>query len=215
MSEPSTTRKMSRFQAFFMVSSLCISLTIALMLITDSREYNHNMIEEGRQIRASISVNDWHAVREKTLQRQASWIHDSGFYLWFLSKITPQSATPFDHLSTNTLNARLQQNTQILAYQIALRLTMLEYWLLLSLPLLICLIISAINRHRANMYSFGGARPNRTRLYFKAIWLTLSTISFYVLAPSLLGPFAIYLPVFSLILVALLISGIIRNFHKI
>lgn len=208
------TAKHTRLELFLILISLSVAGMLLMLLLTKPDEYKAKVLEESYQIRGSISESDWNQLHKTTLYLQDKWINESGLYKWFLSKLMPENKTEWDGVVSDTFQYRLSINGQILAYQIALRITMFKYWLYVSLPLCLALIYSAINRYRANAYSFGGSRPNVVRLYIKVIWLSLLLFTFFMLSPNFIGGLLPYFPLIYLIAVSLLVSGIIRNFHK-
>ena len=208
------TSKHTRLEIILLISSLSVAAMLLMLLLTEPEEYKANVIQESYQIKKSISSNDWDVLHKETLNLQDEWVNGSGLYKWFLSKLMPEKETEWDGVIGSTFQERLSINGQILAYQIALRITMFKYWLFVSLPLCIALIYGSINKHKANAYRFGGAKPNIVRLYIKIIWISFCIFAFFMLAPNFVGRFLPYFPLFYLVGIALLISGIIRNFHK-
>lgn len=208
------TAKHTRLEVILLVGSLCVAAMLMMLLLTGSDEYKSNVQQEARQIKAAISKNDWEVLHRQTLNLQDKWVNDSGLYKWFLSKLIPETDTEWDGVVGSTFQQRLAINGQILAYQIALRFIMFKYWFFVSLPLCAVLIYGGINKYRANAYRLGGAKPNMVRLYIKVIWVSFCLFAIFMLSPNFIGSFLPYFPLIYLICVALLISGIIRNFHK-
>lgn len=208
------TSKHTRLEVLLLVSSLSMAAMLLMLLLIDPDEYKSNVLQESYQVKAAISDNDWEVLHKETLGLQDKWINESGLYKWFLSKLVPEKNTEWDGVVGSTMQERLAINGQILAYQIALRITMFKYWLFVSLPLCIALIYGSINKYKANAYRLGGAKPNLVRLYIKVIWISFCLFAFFMLAPNFVGGVLPYFPFIYLITIALLISGIIRNFHK-
>lgn len=208
------TAKHTRLEVILLVGSLSVAAMLIMLLLTGPGEYKSNVQQEALQIKAAISKKDWEVLHSQTLNLQDRWVNESGLYKWFLSKLTPEAETEWDGVVGSTFQERLAINGQILAYQIALRLTMFKYWFFVSLPLCAALVYGAINKYRANAYRLGGAKPNMVRLYIKVIWVSLCLFTLFMLSPNFIGSFLPYFPLIYLICIALLISGIIRNFHK-
>ncbi|PLT25092.1 DUF4400 domain-containing protein [Pseudoalteromonas sp. MelDa3] len=208
------TSKHTRLEILLLLCSLSVAAMLLMLLLTDPDEYNTNVLQESYQIKGAISENDWNVLHNQTLFLQDKWVNGSGLYKWFLSKLMPEKDTEWDGVIGSTFQERLAINGQILAYQIALRIMMFKYWLFVSLPLCLALIYGSVNRHKANAYRFGGAKPNLVRLYIKIIWISFCLFTFFMLAPNFVGGVLPYFPFIYLIGIALLISGIIRNFHK-
>ncbi|MDC9563462.1 MULTISPECIES: hypothetical protein [unclassified Pseudoalteromonas] len=208
------TSKHTRLEVILLVSSISIAAMLLMLLLTDSEEYKSSVLDESYQVKNVISQNDWTVLHNETLALQDKWVNESGLYKWFLSKLVPEKDTEWDGVVGSTMQERLAINGQILAYQIALRITMFKYWFFVSLPLCIALIYGSINKYKANAYKLGGAKPNLVRLYIKIIWISFCLFTFFMLAPNFVGGALPYFPFIYLIIISLLISGIIRNFHK-
>ncbi|PTC00939.1 hypothetical protein C9975_04765 [Thalassospira xiamenensis] len=209
------TSQVTRAQFIMIMLCLSVFMIFALMVIRDADAYRNGVQSEIETVRSSLTTAEWNTVDERAKRRFSKYVHESGFFQvvqdWFLPD---ENASAVNQTFSGKWNYRLVENLQVFLYQCIYRFTMLEFWLWTLLPLVIAIIVSGINAHRAKRYQLEGTRANIVRLYLKAIWLSALGLIGYMVLPAMLGAMAPYAPAMAFLLLAFSASGVVSAFHK-
>jgi len=207
--------RITRTHFIFTLLTVSAFLMFIYLAITTVESYRGDVQGEISLVRDSMTAAEWNAVDDRTKRRYSEWVIQSGLYEtikdWFLPK--PSGSEVVKSFS-GKWNYQLVVNLQVFLFQVIYRLTMLEFWLWTLLPLVVAILVSGINAHRAKRYQLTGTRANIVRIYLKAVWLSVIGLVCYLVLPSMMGAFAPYAPAIAFLLFATAAAGIVSAFHK-
>lgn len=204
-------------RSHFLFSLVTVSAFVMFVYLAMSsvESYRGKVQSEISVVRDSMTTPEWNAVDDRTKRRYSEWVIQSGLYEtikeWFLPK--PSGSEVVKSFS-GKWNYQLVVNAQVFLFQIIYRLTMLEFWLWTLFPLVVAILVSGINAHRAKKYQLTGTRANIVRVYLKAVWLSVIGLVCYLVLPSMMGSLAPYAPAIAFLLFAIASAGIVSAFHK-
>lgn len=216
MSTVIASDKISRWAVFTIIFSLSM-LAISIMIITmDTSDLKLNVQKELIATKSSFTNDSWELIESKTRSRYQTYFFDSGVFDFIYGQFSPGKGDLLtryesrdDEFLTKTVN-----NIQIFAYQIFFRISVLEYWLALLLPLAVCLISSGYFQWRKKLYKLGGASTGRGRLWLKIAWLLLVSFISLLFTPTFVASMTVYFPALLIIVSAVAIGNYISHFAK-
>ncbi|WP_445766821.1 DUF4400 domain-containing protein [Rheinheimera sp.] len=217
------TASSSRLNLIFVLYSAMFLLVFMLMIIRSPDGVRESIETELKQAMVMLGVEEQYLLETSTKDRFQRWIHDSGFYPGLYKALAPerqregyeewQSKGSFGFLSEGWI-WRLLENFQLYAYQVTHRLTLMEFWMLTMLPMMIAVIMTGYYTWKIKQYQLIAASTTHVRLWLKALWIVLFLFSIYLITPNIFGLYTIYAPPILLVAVALAISLILSNFSK-
>lgn len=216
MSTVIASDKISRLSVITIIFSISI-LAISLMVITmDTTDLKTNVQKELVATKSSLSSSAWSLIESKTKRRYQTHFYDSGVFDFIHRKLTPKEGDLLTRYESRDDDFLLKtvNNLQILAYQIFFRMSVLEYWLALLVPLAVCIISSGYFTWRKKLYRLGGVSTGRGRIWLKVAWLLLISLITLLFTPTYLASITVYFPAILIIVSAVAISNYISNFAK-
>lgn len=213
----------TRVSLLFMLYSFMFLFLFMLMVVRSPQNVRADIETELRQALVTLGVKDQNQLEDTTKARFQSWIYDSGFYPSIYAAIAPtrqregleewQKKGSYGFLSEGWV-WRLLENLQLYSYQITHRLTMLEFWVMTTLPMMICIILSGHYHRKIRQYQLIAASPAHVRVWLKTLWIVLFLFSIYLITPNIFGFYTLFAPPILLGVVALSIALILANFTK-
>ncbi|MAA93716.1 MAG: hypothetical protein CML21_04240 [Rheinheimera sp.] len=213
----------TRLNLIFMLYSAMFLVVFLLMIVRSPDGVRTSIESELKHAMVMLGTEEQHQLETRTKARFQSWIYDSGFYPGLYKALEPkrqtegmaewQSKGSFGFLSEGWI-WRLLENFQLYAYQITHRLTLMEFWMLTMLPMMVAVIMTGYYTWRIKQYQLVAASTTHVRLWLKALWMVLFLFSVYLITPNIFGYYTIYAPPVLLVLVALSMSLILSNFSK-
>lgn len=217
------TASSTRLNLIFMLYSMMFLIVFALMIVRTPEGVRGSIEKELNYTVVMLGPTEQISLETLTKDRFQRWIYDSGFYPGLYRALEPQRQKEgyeewqkkgsFGFLSEGWI-WRLLENFQLYAYQIVHRLTLMEFWILTMLPMMVAIVMTGYYQWQIKKYQLAGASTTHVRLWLKALWIVLFMFSIYLITPNIFGVYTIYAPPFLLVLVALSISYIMSNFSK-
>lgn len=213
----------TRLNLILMLYGLMFFIVFLLMIIRSPDGVRESIESELQQAMLMLGVQEQHQLETRTKARFQVWLYDSGFYDGLYKVISPkrqtegmaewQSKGSFGFLSEGWI-WRLLENFQLYFYQITHRITLMEFWFLTMLPMMVAVVMTGYYTWRIKQYQLVAASTTHVRLWLKALWLVLFLFSIYLITPNIFGFYTIYAPPILLMLGALSMSLILSNFSK-
>lgn len=213
----------TRLNLIFMLYSMMFLIVFALMIVRTPEGVRGSIEKELKYALVMLGSEEQYALETLTKDRFQRWFYDSGFYPGLYNALAPQrqkegyeewqNKGSFGFLSEGWI-WRLLENFQLYAYQVTHRLTLMEFWILTMLPMMVSIVMTGYYSWQIKKYQLVASSTTHVRLWLKALWLVLFLFSIYLITPNIFGFYTIYAPPVLLVLVALSISYIMSNFSK-
>lgn len=217
------TASSTRLNLIFMLYSMMFLIVFCLMIVRNPDNVRAGIEHELNYSVVTLGVSEQYLLETTTKERFQRWIFDSGFYPTLYAALAPERQRPefeqwqskgsYGFLSEGWI-WRLLENFQLYAYQVTHRITLMEFWMLTMLPMMIAIIMTGYYTWQIKKYQLISSSTTHVRLWLKALWIVLFLFSIYLITPNMFGLYTIYAPPVLLILVALSISYIMSNFSK-
>jgi hypothetical protein len=214
MSTVIADKRFTRFQVIHVLLAFVIALSGLSLFMMDDEVYKVRMQTEVFEAMNILSSEDWNTIEGKVTRRYHSLYYDSGLFEQVNKLFIPKVKHIGSDLIDKSHLYRLVNNTSIFFYQVVYRVTAVEYWLSLVLPLMVCLVVHGFNRWRINRYRMGGANTSRARIYMKLIWFSILAFFVMLMMPNYFSSMSVFMPVFIMLLVAFVLSRFIASYQK-
>ena len=170
-----------------------------------------------------LSTSDYQYLENKINVRFQSWAYDSGFYPFFHKAFYPERQAEYAEdwqkgASLGLIDGgwiiRMLENMQLFIYQMVHRITLIEFWFVTMLPMMIAVVMTGYYQWRIKQYQLAGSSTGYVRMYLKLLWIILFLFSVYLITPNIFGAYTIYAPPALLLVVAISVSLVFTNFSK-
>jgi len=221
-----TTAVLEKETRIHLIIYLYLMVFIALFLLVIIRQPDQLKLDIKTEMEYTVkymSVLEYADLQSRINNRYQSWLHDSNIYAGVYKALAPtrqkkyaeewQENSSAGFVSNVTMH-RIIDNFELYFYQITHRITLMEYWMLLMLPLMIAIIFTGYYRWRIKLYQLIGQSTSLVRIWLKVMWLMLSLFLVYLITPNLFGPYSVFAPPVLLLVMALSVSFIISSFTK-
>jgi hypothetical protein len=215
--------KGTRLSIIFMLYGLMLLFLFLLMVFRTPDTVRANIETELKQALVMLGTADQAELETRTNVRFNAWLYDSGLYHGMYDALAPkrqsshmeewQSQSSYGFMSEGWI-WRLLENFQLYSYQVVHRVTLMEFWSLTILPMMLCIIASGYYHWKIKHFQLVSSSTGGVRLWLKCLWIMLFLFSIYLITPNIFGYYTIYAPPVLLVMVALSISLIIHNFSK-
>ncbi|MBE1299716.1 MAG: DUF4400 domain-containing protein [Alteromonadaceae bacterium] len=215
---------MTRTQIIFLIITLAVGASGLAVAVLDHDAYKLQVQKELSYAEQTLGQQQWQKMQEVVNDRYKRHFKLSGHYDTLHAMFIPAHDEParfktITRILGKDLNGdrtldNFVNNIQVLVYQVTFRLTALEYWLSLLTPLLVCILISAINEWRIKQYQVGGASTTRARIYIKVTWLVVIGAIFLTITPNMLGKVSVVMPAIVLLTITLIAGQFIKSYQK-
>lgn len=215
--------KETRLHILIMLYFLVLIALFMLMVIREPEAVRADIEFELHHTVEYLSEQEQLSLDTKAKKRFQSWLYDSGLYESVYGALAPktqqnyavqwQSDASFGFLSEGWI-FRLLENFQLYFYQVTHRLTLMEFWMLTTLPMVIAIIATGYYSWRIKAYQLIGQSTSSVRIWLKVMWLVLFLFLAYMITPNIFGAYTIFAPPVLLLVVALSISYVISSFSK-
>lgn len=213
----------SRFNLIFMLYSMVLLILFLLMVVRSPDGVRKSIEDEMRLTVVMLGTEEQVAMETITNARFQSWVYDSGLYPSMYKMLAPerqregfeewQKKGSFGFFSEGWI-WRLLENFQLYAYQITHRITLMEFWMLTMLPMMIAIMATGYYKWQIKKYQLISSSTTHVRMWLKTLWMMLFLFSIFLITPNIFGFYTIYAPPILLGLVALSVAYIISNFTK-
>lgn len=211
------TKKHTRAQVFNIIIAMSLMAIVVSMVTIDTERYQQFVINEIREVSETFDKSDWQNLESKAKARHQRWFHDTGFFDMVRNSFLPRHKH-HDAINETFDNKWLYQwvnNLQVIAYQAFVRTTVMEYWLVTMLPMVIAMLGTGYYQWKIKSYYMGGTNAPVIRLYLKLSWYLIMSLVLYITIPNFLHIHNPYVPPAIIMMLAFVISRIIANYHKI
>lgn len=207
---------------YFLFSFLFLCLFVA-MVFRDPVSVRQGIETELNDARTMLGPLEQTYLENKTKQRFQAWYYDSGLYATVHRFFAPekqeivmeewQAKSSLGFMSTGWI-IQFLENFQLYGYQFMHRITMMQFWIVTMLPMMIAIITTGYYTWRIQQYKLTGQSTAKVRLWLKALWISFLLFSIYLVTPNLIGVYTLFAPPALLILVSLSIALVIASFSK-
>lgn len=216
-----TDANVSRTYIVHIILSLSLLVSAVFMMLQDTPDYKRSIQGEMHTVKLSLGDTPWNIVERKTNRRFKEHFYDNGVYEWIYSTFNPNTkdnqkgGVAAVYKEDDMVLYRFIDNSQLFAYQVFFRLSMLEYWAALTLPMGIAMILTGYYTWRRKMYQLGGASTGKGRIYMKVLWFVFISFLSLLFAPSFLASASVYAPAIFVLVASFAVSQYIANFSKL
>jgi len=194
-----------------------------LIIIRQSEPLKSDIKTEMEYTVKYMSGPEQNELQTRINKRYQKWLYDSNIFSVVYDALAPTGQKQYAKewqenasagLISNSNMHRIIINFELYFYQIVHRITLMEYWFYLMLPLMFAVIATGYYRWRIKLFQLIGQSTTLVRIWSKALWLVLSLFLVYLITPNLFGPYSVFAPPVLLLVIALSISFIISSFTK-
>jgi hypothetical protein len=194
-----------------------------LMIIREPEAVQKDIETEMHHTIDYLSVQEQVSLENRTKIRFRSWLYDSGLYQAVYGAIAPSTQKNYavewqKNASLGIISEgwifKLLQNFQLYFYQFAHRATLLEFWFLSTLPMVVAIVTTGYYSWRIKAYQLISQSTSSVRIWLKVLWIVLFMFLGYLITPNIFGAYTIFAPPVLLFIVALSVSYVISNFAK-
>lgn len=209
------SNKITRFQMMNIMFGILLMYVMGLLIIKDNEAYQTEVENELRYVKQTLSKQEWAKLYDETLDRYEKLLQESGALDTIKELFLPiESSSEVNKAFSGEWNFRAVNNFQILVYQLLHRVTLMQYTLMLFLPLMLAIIFTGYNKWRINRFALGGQSTRAVRIWLKMVWITTSMFIAYIVVPVPIVELSLIIPPALLVLFAMAISQIIQSFDK-
>lgn len=194
-----------------------------LILIRQSKDVNDDIEMEMMHMVDYMSVPEYTELQSRIVNRYNYIMVEKKVYETVYDLLAPTGQKTYAEqwqenasagLISNATMFRIIENFRLYSYQIIHRVTLMQYWTTLMLPLMVAILFTGYYRWRIKLYQLVGQSTSLVRIWMKVMWLMLSLFLIFLITPNLFGPYSIFAPPVLLIVIALSISFVISSFTK-
>ncbi|GIU41068.1 hypothetical protein TUM3794_20640 [Shewanella colwelliana] len=195
-----------------------ISLIVVLALVP-SNKFQQQMETEVKALSLLLNDTRWGEVTNNVSLNYYKYYENSGLREKVDLTLTPKGDYKLKQIVKNykgeSVLQRAATNIHIMSYQIIYRVTVIQYWIWLMLPLLFAMIYEGYTARKIRLYEPEQISIKGSRLWTRSI-VYLILISFtYLVLPNLLGQYAPWYPVATLFLTGYAIRNTVKNYMKV
>lgn len=191
---------------------------VAQMLILNPTSFNNMVKAEVKESYRAVGHAKWLNITEKSNKQFKTLIVDSGFKHYFLDKISrdTEDTNPIAKLfrKLTPLVKRFANNIQVLTYQIAHRINLLNVWLYTLIPFGICQLTLSVYQWRIRGYAFGNKTKAKMTLIKKTSKLLFVVMVVYFALPCFFPLIGAFIPLILLVFITLLANRYIVTMQK-
>lgn len=213
----------SRLNLIYFLFSFLLLCLFAAMVIRDPSAVRRGIETELNDARTMLGPIEQTYLEKETKRRFQSWYYDSGLYGTVHKFFAPnkqkiivenwQSKSSAGFLSEGWI-VQFLENFQLYGYQFMHRITMMQFWIVTMLPMMLAIILTGYYTWRIQQYKLTGQSTAKVRMWLKALWISFLLFSIYLVTPNLIGAYTLFAPPVLLTLVSLSIALIIASFSK-
>lgn len=213
----------TRLNLVFMLFSMLFLLVFLAMIVREPDVVRADIETELMDAKTMLGAQEQLILERQTKSRFQSWYYDSGLYGFVHKMLAPtkqvdaieewQSKSSHGFLSRGWVY-RFLENFQLYGYQFTHRITMMQFWFMTMLPMMISIIVTGYYTWRIKQYQLTGQSTAKVRLWLKAMWFSLLLFSIYLVTPNLIGAYTLFAPPALLALVSISIALVISSFSK-
>lgn len=214
------TSRLNLIYVLFTSLLLCI---FAAMVLRDPVAVRKGIETELNDSRKMLGQQEQLYLESETKARFQRWYFDSGLYETVHHFFAPkkqlqvmedwQDKSSLGFMSKGWI-VRFLENFQLYGYQFMHRITMMQFWIVTMLPMMVAIITTGYYSWRIQQYQLTGQSTAKVRLWLKALWISVLLFSIYLVTPNLIGAYTLFAPPALLILVSLSIALVIASFSK-
>lgn len=206
-----------------MLFSLLFLLVFIAMVVRQPENVRSNIEAELMNAKNMLGVEEQLILERTTKSRFQSWYYDSGMYTSLHNMLAPkrQSAAveEWQKKGSNGFLSegwiwRFLENFQLYGYQFTHRITIMQFWIITMLPMMIAIVVTGYYTWRIKQYQLTGQSTAKVRMWLKSLWISLLLFSIYLVTPNLIGAYTLYAPPVLLLLVSVSMALIIASFSK-
>jgi hypothetical protein len=207
---------------YFLFSFLFLCLFVA-MVFRDPVAVRSSIEAELNDARTMLGPIEQTYLESETKKRFQSWYYDSGLYDTVHKLFAPskqkvivenwQAKSSAGFLSEGWI-IQFLENFQLYGYQFMHRITMMQFWIVTMLPMMLAIILTGYYSWRIQQYKLTGQSTAKVRMWLKALWISFLLFSIYLVTPNLIGAYTLFAPPVLLVLVSLSVALIIASFSK-
>lgn len=213
----------SRLNLIYFLFSFLLLCLFSAMVIRDPVAVRKSIEAELNDSRSMLGPVEQAYLERETKQRFQSWYYDSGLYQTVHGFFAPNKQTKIVEEWQSKSSAgflaegwivQFLENFQLYGYQFMHRITMMQFWIVTMLPMMLAIILTGYYTWRIQQYKLTGQSTAKVRMWLKALWISFLLFSIYLVTPNLIGVYTLFAPPVLLALVSLSIALIIASFSK-
>ena len=164
-----------------------------LILIRDSKDVNDDIEMEMMHMIDYMSVPEYTELQSRIIKRYEYIMVEKKVYEAVYDLLAPigqksyaeqwQENASAGFVSNHTL-FRIIENFRLYSYQIIHRVTLMQYWTTLMLPLIVAILFTGYYRWRIKLYQLIGQSTSLVRIWMKVMWLMLSLFLIFLITPN-------------------------------
>jgi hypothetical protein len=208
--------KLTRMTIFHVVLSVTVLVMLITMMISESADLQNAIQGEMAQTQKSLGNDSWKIIESRAKIRYKENYFDSGIYDMITKTFIAEKGDILSDVITqeDEIMPRVIDNMTLFAYQIAFRITVLEYWLVLFLPLSAAFIIHGFFEWKIKLYRMGGSSTGNARIWMKAFWVLFLSFVIVLFLPASFASTTVYSPVILILGTAFAVGRYVANFAK-
>jgi hypothetical protein len=217
------SQKETRIHLLFLLYGMVIISLMVLMVVRLPQDLKEDIEAEMHHTVEYLSEPEHASLQKRAQDRYQYWLHDSGVYAVIYGALVPADQKTYAEewqsgaslgIISDTWIYRVLRNFQLYFYQITHRITLMEFWLLSMLPMMLATVATGYYQWQVKLYQMTGQSTSLVRIWLKILWFVLFLFLAYLITPNLFGPYTIFAPPVLLMLVALCASYVVSNFSK-
>jgi hypothetical protein len=213
----------TRLNLVFMLFGILFLLVFMAMVAREPDNVRADIETELMDSKTMLGAQEQVVLERQTKERFQSWFYDSGMYDFIYKMLAPakqvdaieewQAKSSYGFLSRGWVY-RFLENFQLYGYQFTHRITMMQFWMMTMLPMMIAIVMTGYYTWRIKQYQLTGQSTAKVRLWMKAMWFSFLLFSIYLVTPNLIGAYTLFAPPVLLALVSISIALVISSFSK-
>ncbi|AYV11429.1 DUF4400 domain-containing protein [Shewanella algae] len=195
-----------------------LSLIVVLAFVP-SNTFQQQMETEVKSLSLLLNNTRWSYVTNDVSVNYFKYYENSGLREKVDQTLTPKGDYKLKQIVQNykgeTVLKRAATNIHIMTYQIIYRITVIQFWLWMMLPMLFAMIYEGYTARQIRLYEPEQISIKGSRFWTRSlVYLVIITFTYLVL-PNLLGQYAPWYPVATLFLTGYAIRNTVKNYMKI